>query len=391
MKTTIINCILIKCVFYFMKLIGVCPFVLDKKEILKSSTSGKMYNLLLIVSYIYSYVIVIKCRRNLHYSEETQLGIIIDMIGITLKYSAVIVCWYTLAVHQTQVKSIIQHLKVIANNQTMLASKCRREKINNEFKTFRYGLIVINILGLTILTQNNFINNYYKNCTTDFTFTLFDIFQIVIYNVIFIFLRIVLYTQENYRIINKALNKCTNYNELDNVNVTYDTILSLKKLQSAGLAHKNISDLLENIVDFFRLPVLLIITAVFVQILIDVHLILYFIKTENWNHIKYYSLIHLLITFAIRVSATYFICSISDSTGIEGNNTKNIINVILNKWRFTKSHKNLAKMFIFNLHEHKIQISLYGLFNVDYSLLKNLCSSTIMYVIFMFQLDGIIK
>lgn len=212
-------------------------------------------------------MIAIKCRKILHYSEETQLGIIIDMIGITLKYAAVMVCWYSSAIyHQTKVNSIFNHLKLIENNKTTLTLKSRRNEIENTFKKFSHNLIIINVLSLVILTLNNLISTFYKNCTTGHTSMIFNTFQIVIYNVIFIFLSIVSYLKENYSQINKVLNKCTNEYK-NNTQVIHDTMLSLKKLQSVGFTHKNITDLLEIIMEFFRLPLLLIITAIFLQIL----------------------------------------------------------------------------------------------------------------------------
>lgn len=234
-----------------------------------------------------------------------------------LKYSVVVSFWFTLAFCQKNIEDICYQIKRIESNITHLITKSRKNKFYWLFRKDRIHLLVVNMLYMALLTTENVYNKFHGNTMPMFgAWVVFDMLQILIYNIFFIFIEIIVYLQRAYHELNKVLNKFFYEKErYCSINAFTDVTTISKRLQMVGQLHSVSTELLETWTNFISLSILLGLGSMFMQLLIDIHLICHFIKyQEDWSRIDVEIFMMLLTKFTIRVSSVYFICSISDVT-----------------------------------------------------------------------------
>lgn len=72
-------------IYYYGKVIGICPFVFSEEGIFKVSNFGTAYNVLLIIFYTFIYVLIMHSRLMYHYPQETHLGVAVDIFWTNVK------------------------------------------------------------------------------------------------------------------------------------------------------------------------------------------------------------------------------------------------------------------------------------------------------------------
>ena len=89
-----------------------------------------------------------------------------------------------------------------------------------------------------------------------------------------------------------------------------------KRLKTIGLFHSDLTNLLEKFIEFFNVPYLLLFTAISIQIIIDAHMLLYFlIMLGDYSQKEdIYAFTLSLNTFSSRIFSMYFICHVPDAT-----------------------------------------------------------------------------
>ena len=169
--------------YYYVKIIGLCPFSIDRNGILKYSHSGVLYSTGL--SFIYSIIFIQGMieRSEIVIPNQTIMYKISEELVVILQCTMVIVSWLVFAFRQRKLQKIVNDIKNtndIAKELKMLNDYTRIIRI------FVYYILFLNICFFTLFTLTMVLYNTFPNFNVTL-WTLFNFPHIVFHNVLGIF------------------------------------------------------------------------------------------------------------------------------------------------------------------------------------------------------------
>ncbi|OXU32030.1 hypothetical protein TSAR_004328 [Trichomalopsis sarcophagae] len=205
------------CVYYFIKILGLCPFTREKGRFVKVSHVGMSYNILITILYSRAFIKAIQNRHSIRLSQETPLAVIIDSFTHVLSYSTIVSSWLICA--------------------------------------FR---------------QNIFIKSWF--------WFIYNIPINVTFNVAFILTEFMRCLRKHYKIINREASKLARSRKRSFARMP---MAFSKKLQTIGRIHSDLTDLGETVVKLFSLPVLMVVHGHSANIMLAIHGLYRILKSDQ--------------------------------------------------------------------------------------------------------------
>lgn len=315
--------------FYYWKILGICPFVLDDSQIIKRSIGGILYTILLIASYTYCYTRVFASQISNFLSQLALMVVILDGIGIGLEYCVVIVIWIYSLIHQNKLQYILNNFKNNTNNAIALGMLKIPTRIIRQMQIY---LLLQNLYTIIITTFGYWTLWYYKMSKFDIatTISLFNIPRSISLNLITIYIFSLKIIKEQFIFINESIRHLPNYindrNTLKryrkqrlNVREIYDRLKKYDQL------HTDLCDFVLTLTKFLALPILIILAFQFAQGIVNIYLTVIFINEHHDNFArKVASITTVLGWLLIRMINILFILDVCDSTCAEANRIANV-------------------------------------------------------------------
>ncbi|XP_058797748.1 uncharacterized protein LOC131667979 [Phymastichus coffea] len=385
------NSIIIKSLYYYEKILGLCPFIIDKKTV-KISFLGIIYNIILSCLYTICFIVIIDCRFELRLPRETTLTITMDALGLLFQYCTVVCSWLTVIFRSDKLKIIFSKFEKTEE----LARTLNINIYQNKFKKLRnitIRLAVINALYLAIFLTDHYTLSLYKKFQEQASaWVWYNVPKIVLYNVGAIFLELMLLIEENFRALNKLLVRSFSSKSeeflFQNISSTSNVF---KKLHKIGQFHESLSDLLENVTSFFSLAILFSIIATFIHSFLDIYAVYQYLTYKRTWEVGDFSIYSLnLIWLMTKFLTLYFICGVPESVCIEAKKIILTFDLLINNHCQIRESKYAMQKLILQFYQKQTCVSVYGLINLNYYLFQNVMGTIIMFLVFMFQLDDLV-
>ncbi|NP_001177440.1 gustatory receptor 14 [Nasonia vitripennis] len=374
------------CVYYFVKILGLCPFTRKKGRFVKVSHVGMSYNVLITILYSRAFVKAIQNRHSIRLSQETPLAVIIDTFTHVLSYSTIVSSWLVCAFRQKIFIKVFQSFKNVENleNDLLPSMHCSKNGLEENLKEFRARFIVVNLICIIFTGSTVVIISMCEDMKNQSWFWfIYNIPINVTFNVAFILTEFMRCLRKHYKIINREASKLARSRKRSFARMP---MAFSKKLQTIGRIHSDLTELGETVVKLFSLPVLMTVHGHSANIILAIHGLYRILKSDQSMGgpcVLYAPTVKFMIYSII----IFFICSIPVSTCNEADKTLRIIGQIPYEWHEEEMHNKMIKNLMFQLYQKRLQVSIFGFFNLDYSLFRNVWIVIIMYLIFVLQLD----
>lgn len=211
--------------YYFAKIIGLCPLTLD--EHWKCSPISIFYSILLSLLFFLLFLNAIFLRSKYLSSNEPQVSFIVDLFVFLLQFLTAISCWLLFALRQKKLLNIINSLEninkvavkfgVLKVNETI--NKKINEEINKKINTtvidnnIVHYVLIVNIYDFSIHLFNQLM--YSKFSSYNILWPWFDLIYILGTNV-FLYFVIFLYSlQRRFYFLNVQLGKLMRNNQFE--------------------------------------------------------------------------------------------------------------------------------------------------------------------------------
>ncbi|KAK0158560.1 hypothetical protein PV328_009546 [Microctonus aethiopoides] len=314
--------------FYYWKILGICPFVLDDSQIIKRSISGILYTLLLIASYTYCYTRVFASQISNFLSHLTLMVVILDGIGIGLEYCVVIVIWIYSLIHQNKLRYILNNFKNNTNNAIALGMKKIPTCI---IRQMQICLLLQNLYTIIITTFSYWTLWYYEMSKFDLATTIsFNIPRPISLNLITIYIFSLKIIKEQFIFINESIRRLPNYTNDRNTLKRYrKQRLNVREindwLKKYDQLHTDLCDFVLTLTKFLALPILITLAFQFAQSIVNIYLTVIFINEHHDNLARKIASITMVLGWLlIRMINILFILDVCDSTCAEANHIANV-------------------------------------------------------------------
>lgn len=308
--------IIFKTLYYYEKILGLCPFVMSKQT-LEISYLGVIYNLIMSILYTSCFIFIIDCRFELRLPRETTLTITMDALGLLFQYCTVVCTWLTVILGHNKLKIIYHKFENIQE----LAKTMKITVYQNKLKKLlcvTIRLFIVNVSYLTIFCLDHYSLSMYKKFQEQASaWAWFNVPKIVMYNVCAIFLEIMLILQQIFGALNKSIARFlpSGIHEFRNISSTSNVLL---KLHEIGQLHDSLSELLEQVSNFFGLSILFAIIATFIHSFLDIYAVYQYLIYKRLWEISDFGIYSLTIIWMMTKFITiYFVCGVPDSTCAE--------------------------------------------------------------------------
>ncbi|XP_043477377.1 uncharacterized protein LOC122508221 [Leptopilina heterotoma] len=327
--------------YYYAKIIGLCPLNLNGKLKLQTSSLYRLYAIFLSISYIFLFIWSIRLKYTIIFSHK-QIIEATDLVDIFVHISqliATIFIWLTFAFRQKRLKNIVKSL------QTTMKF-CQQLKISSSSLKIM-GIIQIWSYFVFFYFTTVFIVDQTFHCKI---FSLYNLIlwglyrypHIVIHHVYFLFISVLQIIELKFLHLNKILKKCGEEEMFNCAIFGYRfSSLTVKKITIAKQLHSYLIKIVEDVEDFFSVPILLMLMVNFVNTVSSVNIIYHIvIKNAEWYWMLYLSsTMHFLVLFS-NIVELFFISTASGSISNEANNT----GIALCKlWTNSKSNRMYSK------------------------------------------------
>ena len=310
---------IVKSLYYYEKLLGLCPFFLNN-DVLSLWYFGAVYNVVLIGCYSFCYFLIIGYRFELRLPRETTLTIAMDGFALTMQYCTVVTSWISLTFYQKRLNKIFSFfIKTDSFMKDLNLPPLQYD--NNNVKNIGLRVLLVNVTYIAVfLTDHLTLSLYTRFQEQACVWVWFNIPKIIIYNMHIIFIELILILQHYYKVLNKVLYRSfsqrveeISYSDISNVSLAL-----MNKLKLIGQFHESLTELLENIIIFFRLTFLFAITANFIHVCLDIYAAYQFLTYGKiWERGDFSMYSMNLIWSTMKIVCFYFLSSVPDSACIE--------------------------------------------------------------------------
>lgn len=133
--------------YYFLKMIGLCPFTLTKKGHFEPSFFGTLINLILLITYLHSCTVCYVRRFHIYTPKDTQIAVVVDVLALVFQSLSVIDCLLIFGFRQ---KYIIEFFKRFGNIEERFSRIIvKKRKMKNLTSTMSLIKTRVVIVGMT--------------------------------------------------------------------------------------------------------------------------------------------------------------------------------------------------------------------------------------------------
>ncbi|OXU32043.1 hypothetical protein TSAR_004341 [Trichomalopsis sarcophagae] len=381
-------------------IIGLFPLFLDINGNPIFSYLGLFFNLFLAFSYICMSIIAFQKRMTLVLPKETVVAQIVDMIADGLENLNIISCLLVIAFRQKCLVKFYEKLKAI---------DLRLYDINvKNCKTFDINMNIISLgRKLTIVGISFFII-----CTVDHLRLLFDNYilsirfwiayqstKIVIYNLIIVFCETMIFFRKSFAKLNLLFQQSSlSYDKIQGTvqkkcsYVKYTNIISKDDFVSLDIGHLHniLSELVDDFVGFYSFMIGSTIVHNFIHLSSNIYRIYLFLKFNgDWSLLDFLDFTSIMIWLNVKILILYFLCALPAAVSEEANKKSIFIHSMLKAVRendLTSNNKRITRLLTI-LCQTNLEISVYGVFNLDFKCFQSILTTSTMCIVFMIQLE----
>ncbi|XP_043285507.1 uncharacterized protein [Venturia canescens] len=295
-----------------------------------------------------------------------------DHIAIIVGLSEMLLGWSLFLIEKKRVQSILTSFCRIDQIQTRL-----RIKEDFEKHYFRLAITLMICNCLIIIRNNSWI--LLVHCD-DLNFFIYGLLSIIPMNIEILFLWIVFIVREMFQHLNEKIKNCLNYRRSSWSKSTSETSLEIEDNSSWLLSrqivtfsrlHREIRNVVRLTRDHFALLLFLNRLKQLCRFTTCVHVTYRYLKNcqyFNWEDSIY--MLHASVWIITLIIFMYIFSDICGSMTKEANDTGNLLHAFLNKCSPLKKNEEIAKLniFLFDLLQNNITISLLGLVEANYFL-----------------------
>lgn len=170
--------------YNYGKVIGICPLLLNNDGSFKFSSSAIIYAFILSIIYFFTYLFALDYRLKNPFPTEPTVSLLVDGFVMTLQFLTTTSCWLTFAFRQKKIQTIIKAFK----NTKQMAQKLGLEEDHEEIlRLIGYRLLIVN----TYFSGLCFFDQFFYSKRPNYKIMIwapFTAVQIVIHNVLFLFI-----------------------------------------------------------------------------------------------------------------------------------------------------------------------------------------------------------
>ncbi|KAL7305015.1 hypothetical protein TKK_0002804 [Trichogramma kaykai] len=306
---------LIKSYYYYLKLMGLCPFDVAVPECeLKFSLPGLIYNALLVVLYSYSFLNIFVNRLDIQIFNETGLTVIMDALTLQLQNFAVVTFWILAMVRLKDARTIFEAVADCEN--------CRRELAMTSYLDERYLHVTLRFVAINAV--------YFGICIIDYLYLIknarykersghwlvFGVCSVDVFVIYALFIEFMLYVEYYCGRANEELLILS----LDPIVDVDDCVVARvsRRLASISKLQRSLRDAMQLVTRFIGVPVTFVMIAHFLSLFTELYYIYQVLKSMAFDD---YVEAFLVSSFWLctKFMVTYLLCSIADSTCVEVN------------------------------------------------------------------------
>ncbi|XP_063977342.1 uncharacterized protein LOC135162621 [Diachasmimorpha longicaudata] len=395
-----------KGLFLFLKLIGMCPFTLDKIDIIRRSKTATLYSIILLTFYTLCYYRAVVSRISIMLPRETNMLVVMDFIALGLDYWVIMVVWFYAIVYQNELRCILKYFITTKHEVVLLGmTEC--------YDDFSINLHIF-VISLNLLFFILYIIDHallYNVEVFEFDVWLpFNIPRCVSINMVGIFFYALKTIQMRFKFINLTIkhfphdfsddNVCNernfvtaieynnNYNKFYRPKIKSNTIATADRLRAFGKLHRNLRNLVTLMNNLFALPLLMALMMQFSQLIVNIYMLLIYISDGNYCHWKANSSMSIVLGWLI-IRLIQMLCII-DVCGTMSQTANRIGNYLHTMWlmRRPQGSSDVVKILSLECLQQTVKIQLYGSIGVNNSMLFKMSGVITTYIIIMMQLDG---
>lgn len=171
-------------IYYYEKLIGLCPLNIDEKTFYITNSSI-LYAVLLCAVYSFLFYKNIVIRLNMVYGIENSVSAVWDRILQILQYIVIIVTWINFGFCQKKIKKIVKNF----HRTSEIAENLGIRNDNIEIiQIIRHYTLIINFLYFTLFSLQLHLNIVFPSEREQFYSGLNSLFRIIYHNMFFLFI-----------------------------------------------------------------------------------------------------------------------------------------------------------------------------------------------------------
>lgn len=199
-------------IYYFLKVIGICPFKLDSKNCLKFSVLGATYIITLIIIYTYAFTKALKHRSELITYTETPLAVILDTFSIIFEYLTIVISWLIFVSRSKTLLKLFDFFEKLRTlEKNFLTSRSKKYLDQAVFQAGK-NYVISNVLFVICITTHLLIFNSCEDLRRQVLFWFFyNIPIIVIVNVALIMIGLMDFSCKCYKILNTTATTLLSY------------------------------------------------------------------------------------------------------------------------------------------------------------------------------------
>ncbi|KAF7992965.1 hypothetical protein HCN44_005746 [Aphidius gifuensis] len=360
-------------VYYYHKLLGLCPFILMDNEIYRASICGIIYTFILCIIYTHIYIRVVIRRFSFILPSETPMSTISDFIGITFDYLITISIWLIVIFRQNQLSKILNCFK---NNYLFLKKIGIYEDYEMIYCSFRNWTFIINFAYYALLICDHAVLSMY----TEFDLIIWaplNFLRVITHDFIVLYSISLIIVKNRYTSINEFIKKLS-FN-LQQRNADYEKSLDLLKL--LGPLHANLTNLLKLLESFFMIPIIFSLGSHFVQLTSCLYIVLmYMINNKVWSIRFIGSFVSTTSWFIFHSVEIIILIIVASTTCNEGNK----IGINLHKLLINCTNErlsNLVKILSLRLLQQPVSFTLYGFIDLNAALLYQVINFVIFFIL----------
>ncbi|XP_043473983.1 putative gustatory receptor 28b [Leptopilina heterotoma] len=384
--------LLVKLVFCYEKLIGLCPVVLGKNGYLIISNTGAIYSLILCIVYSIFYARALINRSETVFPMETFIAATVATYVDGMQFIIVIIAWLIFAFRQRRIIFIFENFEKADRIARKLGIK---DENQSNIKMLCTRIICVNIIFGGLF----FSKIAFSSISPIFKWIIwvpFEFPHIVIHNLFTLFITALDILERQFHKLNSNLTKltviflrkhlCERSLSRDGEFPHFLNSLPLI-LNYFGKLHDELMDLSEMITDFFAPVTLMALLISFLQVVKNSYFFCLFI-----TDFKVHERSDLLATMygslwiSVLVLEFIFLSFASGTICYEANNTGNALLKLWVYYRPANCQKSIIK-FSHQLIQRKLKISLYGFIDLNYHFIYKIFGALTTYLIIMLQMD----
>ncbi|THK32952.1 gustatory receptor 8CTE, partial [Diachasma alloeum] len=361
-----------KSMFLFLKLIGMCPFTLDKIDIIRRSKTASLYSTILIVGYTLCYCRVVVSRISIMLPRETNMLVVMDFIGLGLDYWVIMVVWFYALVYQNELRCILKHFITTKREVVLLGmTECYDDFTMN----LRIFVISLNLFFFVLYVVDHALLYHIK----EFEFGVwlpFNLPRCVSINMVGIYLYALKTIQTRFQFINLRIENFPNNFSLEEApgernfgkNVS-NPIATADRLRAFGKLHRNLRNLVTLMNNLFALPLLIALMMQFTQLIVNIYMLLIYISNGNYCHWNANSSMSIVLGWLIiRLIQTLCIIDVCETMSQTANRIGNYLHTM---WvmRRPQCPGDVVKILSLECLQQTVKIQLYGSIVLNNSML----------------------